>query len=137
MNHPIYPEYELILSVKLKNALKKEFGDELNCLEINLKNFSVNWQKRGCCGFIRNKVNGNIAYVNTEPIYCGYLRRYARHMTDQMGEVNQFSRSLKELVHDLARMLAFYREEFHTGTAHSRVYKTGYYRADMANLYMS
>lgn len=139
MQHPTYPEYELILSVKLKNAIKKEIGEELNCFEFRIKNFHVNWQKRGCCGFIRNKVNGNIVYVNTEPIYCGYLRRYAKDMTDYTGEVNQFSRSLKELAHDLVRMLAFHREDLHTaiGTVHGGIYKTGYYRADMKNLYLS
>ena len=78
--------YDVILSVRLKNGIKKAFKGEENCLDIRLKNISINGQKRGCSGFIRNKVNGNVIYVNTEdPMWLGYLRRYAEDTNDYSG----------------------------------------------------
>ena len=112
--------YELILSTKLKNAINKAFKGEENCLEIKLKNISINGQKRGCSGFIRNKVNGNVIYVDTEdPLWLGYLRRYAEDMNDYGGRggFNQFSKDFKTLVADLVSMIArerkvLYKEGF-------------------------
>ena len=101
-----YPEYPVILSRKLKNAVYKRIKGEENCIEVDVKNIDLNGWNIACCGFFRNKVNGNIVYVNTEPIFCGYLRRYAKHMKDYCGEVNMFSRSLDEYANDIVRMLA-------------------------------
>jgi hypothetical protein len=101
--------YDLILSVRLRNAIKKAFKGEENCLDINLKNISINGQKRGCSGFIRNKVNGNVVYVNTEdPMWCGYLRRYAEDTNDYSGRggFNQFSKDFDTFVKDLVSMIA-------------------------------
>ena len=105
MNHPIYPEYELILSTKLKNSLIK-LAKDMN-LEYSFKNISINGQKRGCSGFVRNPSTNTTVYISTEPIYCGFLRRYAKDMKDYGGihSINHFSKSLSQLASDVYSML--------------------------------
>ena len=106
MRHPEYPEYELILSTKLKNALNNMKGINIEC---SFKNISINGQKRGCYGFVRNTSNNTTVYISTEPIYCGFLRRYAKDMKDYGGihSINQFSKSLSQLVDDVYTMLQY------------------------------
>ena len=106
MRHPEYPEYELILSTKLKNALNNMKGINIEC---SFSNISINGQKRGCYGWVRNTDNNTTVYISTEPIYCGFLRRYAKDMKDFGGahSINQFSKSLKELVDDVYSMLQY------------------------------
>lgn len=76
----------MLLSLKLKNSIKKLSGNSDN-LEFALKNIIVNGEKRGCSGFIKNKNNNVIIYVNTEKsIYLKTLLwRYALDMKDYRG----------------------------------------------------
>ena len=79
----------MILSVKLKNELKK-ICDGMS-LEFKLKNISVNGQKRGCSGFIKNNENGKILYINTEsscysPLSKKTMFRYANDFNDFSGK---------------------------------------------------
>lgn len=106
MRHPEYPEYELILSTKLKNAFNNMKGINIEC---SFKNISINGQKRGCYGFIRNLSNNTTVYISTEPIYCGFLRRYAKDMKDygSAHSINCFSKSLSQLVDDVYTMLQY------------------------------
>ena len=71
----------IISSTKLKNSINKKNNNNLQ-LEFHLKNISINGEKRGCSGFIRNINNNSIVYVNTEGSkrtgkFRDYLYRYA------------------------------------------------------------
>ena len=66
----------MVLRTKVKNAVSKK----LNC-EFRLENTTINGTKRGCWGWIRNKDNDRIVYVDTEPSVlggCDFLHRYAK-----------------------------------------------------------
>ena len=85
----------IILSVKLKNALSKLNRD----LTVDLHNIIINGDRRGCSGFIQNKDNGTNLYLNTE-LSCGstkYLYRYAEHRKDYRGLSNRYAGSFDEL----------------------------------------
>lgn len=89
----------LILSTKLKNAITRHANGM--DLTFTLKNISVNGDKRGCSGFIRNNANGSVVYVNTEDclhahIPC-YMFRYADNERDFTGYTNHFARSVDQL----------------------------------------
>jgi len=64
-----------------------------------LRNISINGQKRGCSGFILNKLTGKVAYITTEPFWDGGLwgnlsqsimMRTAKHIKDYSGGNNQW-----------------------------------------------
>lgn len=78
----------ILLMTKVKNALTNVCG---NSLEFALRNISINGQKRGCSGFIRNKNNGIVVYISTE-VACGCnfgcLVRYAKDFRDFSGCFN-------------------------------------------------
>jgi hypothetical protein len=88
----------MILSTKLKNAVnKKANGMDLT---FTLKNISINGNKRGCSGFIRNKANNSVIYVTTEePCLSNlhYMYRYADHERDFKGYHNRWANTLEEL----------------------------------------
>lgn len=86
----------LILSTKLKNRFP-------NADLVQLKNISVNQDKRGCSGFIQS--NGNIVYVNTEVLGGGYLYRTAKHLKDYSGGINQWAKDLDSLVAGINKLL--------------------------------
>lgn len=87
----------LILSTKLKNR----FPD---ADIVQLKNISVNQDKRGCSGFIQ--ANGNIVYVNTEKCgSLGYMYRTAKQLKDYTGGVNQWAKDLDSLVAGINKLL--------------------------------
>lgn len=97
----------LILSTKLRNAVTKAFINPEN-LEFKLRNISINGYKRGCSGFIRNKANNAIVYVDTEePCYAElhFMYRYADHMADYTGYRNRWASTLDELVNGIATLL--------------------------------
>ena len=84
---------ELILAVKLKNALKKANNKYNYPLKIEIKNILINGQKRGCSGFVTNTNNGSCVYVNTEPVSYGQLGimyRYANNNKDYAGYHNRW-----------------------------------------------
>lgn len=96
----------LILSTKLKNAItKKANGMEL---KFTLKNISVNGQKRGCSGFIRNMANDSVVYVNTEVFgWLTLMYRYADNEQDFKGYHNRWTReiNLDELAEAVCKLL--------------------------------
>lgn len=52
-------------SIKVKNLFK---GMNFKC---EIKNISINGQKRGCSGFITNLDTGKVCYITTEPFFDG------------------------------------------------------------------
>lgn len=85
---------ELILAVKMKNALKKANEKYGYDLEFNIKNIIINGAKRGCSGFVTNKENGSYVYLNTERTCCGELGimyRYADNDKDYKGYTNRWT----------------------------------------------
>lgn len=88
----------LILSTKLKNAVnKKANGMDL---QFTLANITINGNKRGCSGFIRNKANNSVIYVTTEePCLSSlhYMYRYANNEKDYKGYRNRWANTLEEL----------------------------------------
>lgn len=85
----------MLLATKLKNAIKREMP-ETN-IEFVLHNINVNGRKLGCSGFVVNKDNGMVMYVNTEKV-LGYLYRRAKSMSDYVGGINRFANTEAELV---------------------------------------
>lgn len=85
---------ELILAVKMKNALKKANKTYEYPLKFEIKNILVNGQKRGCSGFVTNLNNGSCVYINTEPVIegrLGILYRYAKDDKDYKGYTNRWT----------------------------------------------
>lgn len=88
----------LILSTKLKNSINSHANGM--DLTFTLKNISINGQKRGCSGFIRNNANGSVMYVTTEEPCLStlhYMYRYADHERDWTGYRNRWANTLDEL----------------------------------------
>ena len=88
----------LILSTKLKNAINAHSNGM--DLTFTLKNISINGEKRGCSGFIRNNANGSVVYVNTETTPRAdlrYMYRYANHEQDYNGYHNRWAKTIDEL----------------------------------------
>ena len=99
----------MILSTKLKNAINKGNNNNLQ-LEFYLKNISINGQKRGCSGFVRNTYNNSIVYINTEGIKWNgenrqYLYRYADTIKDYSGYHNRWANSLEDLSNNILQLL--------------------------------
>lgn len=85
---------ELILAVKMKNALKKANEKYGYDLEFNIKNIVINGAKRGCSGFVTNKTNGSCVYLNTERTGLtgmGLMYRYADNDKDYHGYHNRWT----------------------------------------------
>lgn len=98
----------LILSTKLKNAIVKKAGSRAKNLTFSLKNISINGNKRGCYGFIKNEKNGSIIYVDTEGsclANLNYLFRYAYSFHDYRGYRNHWANILDELTTEILNML--------------------------------
>lgn len=86
----------LILSTKLKNAINSHANGM--DLTFTLKNISINGDKRGCSGFIRNNANGSVVYVNTETLFIErFMYRYADDEKDYKGYRNRWATTLDEL----------------------------------------
>lgn len=88
----------LILSTKLKNSINAHANGM--DLVFNLKNISINGNKRGCSGFIRNNANNSVIYVTTEEPCLStlhYMYRYADNEKDYKGYHNRWANSLDEL----------------------------------------
>lgn len=87
----------MLLATKLKNAIKREMP-ETN-VEFVLHNINVNGRKLGCSGFVVNKDNGMVMYVNIDtPKRLGYLYRRAKSTSDYVGGYNRFANTEAELV---------------------------------------
>lgn len=71
----------ILLAIKLKNMLPKEY----TC---KLKNITINGYKRGCSGFIQH--GGATVYVNTQGLNGLYLVRTAEDDKDYRGGRNFF-----------------------------------------------
>ena len=99
----------IILSTKLKNSINKKNNNNLQ-LEFHLKNISINGEKRGCSGFIRNVNNNSIVYIDTEGIKWNgknklYLYRYADTVKDYSGYHNRWANSLENLSDNILELL--------------------------------
>lgn len=85
---------ELILAVKMKNALKKANEKYGYDLRFDIKNIIINGAKRGCSGFVTNKANGSCVYLNTERTGLtgmGLMYRYADNDKDYHGYHNRWT----------------------------------------------
>ena len=101
----------VILSTKLRNAIVR-YNPKGN-YEFKLLNINRNYNKRGCSGFITNKDNGLIIYVNTERCVGYYDRmmfRYAKSTKDYVGSINRWVNNLPELVSEICGCLEQNRE---------------------------
>ena len=100
----------MLLSTKLKNLIAKVSKDKDMDLEFYLKNILVNGQKRGCSGFVRNKKNGLIVYVDTERSVLkkkkNYMYRYADDVKDFTGYRNRWCDTPEQLAADICALLA-------------------------------
>lgn len=85
----------LLLALRLKNMLPKEY----TC---NLNNITINGYKRGCSGFIQH--GGATVYVNTEGHNGLYLVRTAEDDKDYRGGRNFFVES-DDLLETVASLL--------------------------------
>lgn len=100
-----------ILSQGVKSAFKKAGYDNL---EFHLKNITINGDKKGCRGFIVNKDNGKIVYINTESYVEDFtfltngsiLYRTAQHLTDYTGGANNFAKDLEGLIDSVIYLLS-------------------------------
>ena len=96
----------LILATKLKNAINAQSGGM--DLQFTLTNISINGAKRGCSGFIRNKTNGTVVYVDTEKpclSNLNYMYRYADSERDYTGYRNRWANNLEELASGICHCL--------------------------------
>ena len=96
----------IVLSTKLKNAIKKNSGDM--DLKFTLKNISINGRKTGCSGFVRNMENNSVIYVDTEePCLSNlhYMYRYADGEKDYTGYHNRWSKTLEDLALNICKCL--------------------------------
>lgn len=101
----------LILSTKLKNRFP-------HADNVQLKNISINGNKRGCSGFIQ--ANGKTVYVTTEPCFnLGYMYHTAKHLKDYTGGINRWAKDIDSLVRGINDLLKpdidpveFMREHF-------------------------
>lgn len=96
---------DALLMIKVKNAIKKKFGSEV---EFKLHNIDINGCKRECSGFIRNPENNVTVYINTEKncLPLGYLVRYAKDFNDYSGCRNRMqNHSLEMLTNEVCAML--------------------------------
>lgn len=94
-----------ILSVKLKNMMTAAAPNM--DLYFYLKNISINGDKRGCSGFIKNRENNSVVYVSTEVISLtsGFLYRYADDTNDYHGYHNRYAKTTDELCQSIKKML--------------------------------
>lgn len=100
----------IVLPTKLKNAVIRVCSPpQRENLEFLLRTITVNGDKRGCSGFIRNPANDAVVYVNTErPVYCAlenYMYRYADAVYDYRGYRNRWADTLDELAQGIAEIL--------------------------------
>lgn len=98
----------LILTTKLKNAINKKKPG----MEFTLHQISVNGNKRGTSGWIRNPENNSVVYVNTEGIQWNgqprkYMYRYADSVRDHssLKYRNRWAYSLDELAENIVNLL--------------------------------
>lgn len=94
-----------LLATKLKNAFLKE-----GPFETHFRNTSINGVKKGCYGFVVNKENGKIAYLDTEhsiygPISDKSLYRTAVSLSDFTGGRNNFCKD-DELVENVIALIS-------------------------------
>lgn len=94
---------ERILMTKVKNAIKKSFGTDV---EFKLSNININGDKRGCSGFITNPANGVTVYVDTEECKpYGIMYRYAKDNKDYTGCRNRWSHDFGEYIGEICKLL--------------------------------
>lgn len=111
----------MLLSMKLKNQIKKELGRKgknSENYEIILKNTLINGSKRGCWGFVKNNKSNVVVYIDTEksvfaPFADKNLVRYAKNMKDYGGahSFNQWAID-EELAEKVVKMLDIDYEKY-------------------------
>lgn len=109
------------LMTKLKNRICKHIPKEH--LHFNLKNISINGEKRGCSGFVTYIPTGRCVYVNTErltmPGGADMMYRYAKDERDfssshaDFNALNVFTRD-ENLAAEIADALTKPREHIRT-----------------------
>lgn len=98
-----------ILTTALKRSLAR-INPNGN-YEYNLRNININGTNRGCSGFITNKDNGRIVYLDTEPSVLSSLSdkvlvRYATGTKDYTGLRNRhYPAQNNQFLHDILDML--------------------------------
>lgn len=102
-----------ILSTAMKNRLFKA-NSELEkplVLAVSLTNITVNGDKRGCSGFVENRRNRKVVYIDTEKPVLDmgekrFLYREAKNTRDYVGGRNQWAKSMEELVNEVLKLLS-------------------------------
>lgn len=101
----------MILAVKLKNAITRHANGMK--LSFSIHNITVNGQKRGCSGFIRNLENGSVVYTTTEESCTSWLTYLYRRADDEKDFSsrrwhNQWTKNkdLEELAACICKLLA-------------------------------
>ena len=87
----------------LRNALKNKGN-----YDIQVKNIRINGNLRGCSGFITNKDNNVVLYVDTEgSVYSDlfYMSRYAKNVKDYSGCTNCWNNDVNDYYKHIASML--------------------------------
>lgn len=101
-----------ILSDKLKDAIQKAAPDMTPNMNFYLKDITTYDSKYGCSGFVKNRENGTIVYVNTDVNFKhGYTYRYVNSTKDFVGYRSHQVKTLKELVDNVMSMLKLTLEE--------------------------
>lgn len=96
-------------ATKLRNAINKKMPE--NSYEFDVRNISINGDKRGCSGVIGNKEKGTYVYVTTEKTGCSWLKPYMFRRAESMNDcggsnsVNLWASDFSELVKDVVDLL--------------------------------
>lgn len=96
-----------LLAVKTRNLISAA------CPRANLifrlKNIKINGVYRGCSGFVVNKDNDRVIYLNTEnsAMNLGFMYRFADSITDysSLKYRNRFAKSVPEFVRGISECL--------------------------------
>lgn len=96
-----------LLAVKTKNLISAACPG--TSLEFHLKNIAINGVKRGCSGFVVNKDNDRVIYLNTENsvMNLGFMYRFADSITDysSLKYRNRFAKSVPEFIRGISECL--------------------------------
>lgn len=102
--------YTRPISTRQLKAMLKDFP-----FEVKTKDITINGQRRGCSGFIKNTTTNNSCYITTEtlfgsPIYVGLygdknktiMMRSVGATMDFRGGINQWLPPTKQAIVDMA-----------------------------------
>lgn len=99
----------MLLSAKLKDLIINAATDKNIDLEFHLKNICINGVKRGCSGFVVNKINGAVVYLTTETqnscLTRNFMYRYADNINDFKGYHNRWADTSESLAKEVCELL--------------------------------